>query len=123
MKVLKTLLILAISIILVATVLIVVCAKIYLTPEAVGETLSREIEQRLKRKASFDTVEVDLFRGIKVTGLAIHKSYPWETSDFVTCKEIRIKHGLVPLLFKKILIRNIVIEKPIITVQHEHEKP
>lgn len=120
MKTLKTILLIGIVLLVLVSVLILIFAKIYITPEVIKDSLCFETEKYLKREASFNNIEVSLLRGIVLRGVAIRKSLPWENKDIFVCDEVRIKYSLFPLLFKKLLIRKIDFENPTINIQQKN---
>jgi hypothetical protein len=123
MKILKAVLIIGIFSFILICILTFIFAKIYLTPEAIKDSFCLEIEKRLRREISIDNVDIKLLRGINLKGVIVHKSLPWEKEDVFTCEEVHIKHGLVPLIFKKLLIRKITFKNPRINIQFVHDQP
>ncbi|MEI6128198.1 MAG: DUF748 domain-containing protein, partial [Pseudomonadota bacterium] len=93
---------------------------LYLTPEVVQNSFRREITLQLHRDVSFKSAEIGLLKGICLKGVTLHKALPREKEDVLTCEEVNLQFGFVPLLLKKLLIRSIEIKKPVLNLQLEN---
>ncbi len=52
---------------------VLIYAQLSLTPKAIENTLSTEIQEQLRRQVSFRETEVGLFKGIILRGVTVHK--------------------------------------------------
>lgn len=123
MKILKIVLLAACAGLMLAGIAVFILAKTLLTPPVIKDALAFEIKRQLGREMSCGTIAVDLFKGIRVQELRIHKSLPWEDQDLLTCQELRLQHSLAPLLLKKLLIKQIAAINPQIHVQLGRDRP
>jgi len=98
-------------------------AKIFLTPEVVENTLSREVQAQLRRELAFREIEISIFQGIHLRGVTIGKSLAGETDDLFTCEEIALDVGFLPLLFQKLVIRGLTITNPRLNLQSAGDRP
>ena len=105
------------------TVGILIYARLYLTPQMVENTLNMEIQEQLRRQVSFREIEVGLFKGIILRGVTVHKGPSWEKDDLLTCDEIAMSIGFLPLLLKKLAIRSLVVTNPRINLQSVSGRP
>lgn len=117
MKTAKYILITVCGLFILIAAYVCIYVTLYLTPEVVQNSLRREIKIQLRREASFKSVEIGLLKGICLKGVSIHKSFPREKQDVLTCEEVNLQYGFVPLLLKKLLIRSVEIKKPSLNLQ------
>jgi len=98
-------------------------AQLYFTPEVVKRSLCTGVEALLRRKVTCETITVGFFDGIRMQGVVLHKSLPWEREDIVSCDEIKITCALPPLLLKKLMVRTLEIRNPAVRLQFDEKKP
>ena len=98
-------------------------ARLYLTPQVIENTLKVEMQEQLRRQASFREIEVGLFKGIILRGVTVHKGPSLEKDDLFTCDEIAMSIGFLPLLLKKLAIRSIVVINPRFNLQSAGGRP
>jgi hypothetical protein len=112
MKKLKNVLIVVLCGIAVFAMVLLLYAKLTLTPEKVRQTLAAEVSHYLRRDISFKEIQVGWLGGILLKGVILHKSFPWEEDDILACPELRIQVRLIPLLLGKLFIKEVVFQEP-----------
>jgi len=110
MKKLKTIILIALTGVAVFAAVLLLYAKLTLTPEKIRQTLAAEIAYYLRRDISCKEIQVGWLGGIRLNGVILHKSFPWEEEDILFCPELRIKVRLIPLLLGKLFIKEVVFQ-------------
>ncbi len=116
MKKLKTIILIALTGVAVFATVLLLYAKLTLTPEKIRQTLAAEIAYYLRRDISCKEIQVGWLGGIRLNGVILHKSFPWEEEDILFCPELRIKVRLIPLLLGKLFIKEVVFQEPHISL-------
>ena len=116
MKKLKTIILIALTGVAVFAAVLLLYAKLTLTPEKIRQTLAAEIAYYLRRDISCKEIQVGWLGGIRLNGVILHKSFPWEEEDILFCPELRIKVRLIPLLLGKLFIKEVVFQEPHISL-------
>ncbi len=116
MKKLKTIILIALTGVAVFAAVLLLYAKLTLTPEKIRQTLAAEIAYYLRRDISCKEIKVGWLGGIRLNGVILHKSFPWEEEDILFCPELRIKVRLIPLLLGKLFIKEVVFQEPHISL-------
>jgi hypothetical protein len=101
---------------------VLIYAQLSLTPKAIENTLSMEIQQQLRRGVSFRETEVGLFKGIILRGVTVQKG-AGEKDDFFTCEELRLSFSFAPLLLRKLVIRSLECKNPRLHFQSDRGRP
>jgi uncharacterized protein involved in outer membrane biogenesis len=112
MKKLKNILIIVLCGIAVFALALMLYAKLTLTPEKVRQTIAAEVSHYLRRDISFKEIQVGWLGGIRLKGVILQKSFPWEEDDILACPELRIQVRLIPLLLGKLFIKEVVFQEP-----------
>lgn len=97
-----------------ATVLIL--AKILVTPENIQTALAVESSKHLGHKMTADTITVRYLKEITLENVAVVSSDGKKPSLF-SCKQVTVQHGLLPLLVKRLLIKDIRLQAPAFSLQ------
>ena len=116
MKKLKTIILIALTGVAVFAAVLLLYAKLTLTPEKIRQTLAAEIAYYLRRDISCKEIQVGWLGGIRLNGVILHKAFPWEEEDILFCPELRIKVRLIPLLLGKLFIKEVVFQEPHISL-------
>ena len=116
MKKLKAILLIALAGVAVFALALLLYAKLTLTPEKVRQTLAAEVSHYLRRDISCKEIQVGWLGGIRLNGVILHKSFPWEEDDLLSCPELRIKVRLIPLLLGKLFIKEVLFQEPHISL-------
>ncbi len=123
MKAIKIITLSTLCVVICIAVLISISAKMYLKPEIIKDTLRFELEKQFKRPVSIRTVEIHLLQGILLHDVQIQKSLPSEHQNIFSCEKVDLAYSLVPILFKKLLIRKITVTNPHIHLKYNTGKP
>lgn len=71
----------------------------------------------LRRDISIENVSVGLLEGIKLTGISVKDKKPFEKETFLECERFALKIRPLPLLRQELIISDVKITKPRITVK------
>ncbi len=88
MKLLKNVLLFISGGIVVFALAVLLYARFTLTPQNIRETLAAEVSYYLRRNISCKDITVDWLGSIVLKDVILHKSFPWEEHDILTCSEI-----------------------------------
>ena len=95
-------------------IVLIVLAKVLITPERVKATLLPYAEQNLHRKIDLGSINVSLFSGIEINGLTIYEQDGSEV--FLSTNLVRLRYQLLPLLAMKVVVDEIRLEQPNIRI-------
>jgi AsmA protein len=104
----------ALAVLVALAVALIVLANILVTPERVKRTLLPLVEENMNRKVELGDIQVSLFSGIEIHGLTIYEQGGSEV--FVSTDLMRLKYQLLPLLAMKVVVDEVLLEKPEIRV-------
>ena len=120
MNKLKTILLIALAGVAVFALALLLYAKLTLTPDKIRQTLAAEIAYYLRRDISCKEIQVGWLGGVRLKDVILHKSFPWEEEDILSCPELRINVRLLPLLLGKLFVKEVVFQEPhIVLFQRE----
>jgi len=94
---------------------ILVLAKILVTPENVQTALAFESAKYFGREIRAEKVTVHYLK--KITLENVHTAGPPNGPLLFSCKEITVRHGLLPLLIKRLQIKKIRIKAPDVSLR------
>ncbi len=123
MKFLKISLALIVGITVVAGACIVFYANLYITPAIVKNSIRFAAHKHLGRTVVFSSVEKKSLRTIVLRDIRIQAHQPGETGDIMACPEITIQFAVIPLLAKKLVIREIEFLQPTISLLSAPNRP
>jgi uncharacterized protein involved in outer membrane biogenesis len=105
----------AAAVVLVVIIGLTLFVKSYLTDERIRAIVTESAESSLNRKVSLGAISVSIFRGVSVKDFEIME----KDSDaaFVKADAFVLKYQLLPLLSRKLVIDELVIESPEIGVK------
>lgn len=114
--------------IFVGFILLIYLALIILFPsEKLKQIAKDELATALNRRVEIKRVRFNLFKGIEIDHFTIHESdsllheYDSLHSQFISVKKIVLRYKLFPLLKRRLLIEDILIESPEIHVFSDQE--
>ncbi len=91
--------------------------RFYLTEERLKEIIIPQAEKSLGRSVDITGIKAGLFSGITVESVAVKEAD--NTTDFVNIKKFVLRYDLMPLLQKKIMVSEIRIVEPRITIHRD----
>ncbi len=91
MKILKRVLIISACGVAVFALAVLLYAQFILTENKIRQTLAAEVSQYLRRDISCKVIQVGWLGSILLKDVILHKSFPWEEKDILTCSEIYLK--------------------------------
>jgi uncharacterized protein involved in outer membrane biogenesis len=85
-----------------------------LSPERLRIMLVEPVEDQLGRKIEIGTIKVSLFSGIDIKDIVVREKNP--AQEFITIANFRLHYELLPLLEKRLVIKEVLIDKPTIKI-------
>jgi hypothetical protein len=111
-KVVLILVALGVVLLLVGTVAL----RIYLPPEKAKALVLEHLSVQLKREVTLGSASVGILSGLHMTDLKISESPNFSKGVFLSSQEFSLKIALVPLLFRKVIVRQIDLVRPEVSV-------
>jgi len=90
--------------------------KIIFPPEKIRSFITETISKNLGREARIGDIRVGIFKGIQIRGFALSESPNFDQGTFMEIRAFVLKIALKPLLQKKIVVHEIILDAPQITV-------
>ncbi|OGR87275.1 MAG: hypothetical protein A3A86_01100 [Elusimicrobia bacterium RIFCSPLOWO2_01_FULL_60_11] len=85
-------------------------------PEKIRAFITENIAKELGREARLGDIQAGLFKGIVVRDFALSESPGFKNGTFIEARAFVLKLSLRPLLQKKVVIREVALDTPQITV-------
>ena len=108
------------ALVVVLVLVLLVLAKLLITPERVRTTVVPMAEKALHRQVQLGDVEVSLFSGITLKNLVIEERQGSE--PFVAADRVVLRYRLWPLLFKRVIINEVRLDAPKIRIERFADK-
>src|SRR5437667_9130677 len=110
--------VLAVFVILVVVLLLggSLLLHIYLPPEKAKALVLERLSAQLKREVSLGSVSVGILSGLQMSALKISESPGFSKGTFLSSDQFSLKVALPPLLFRKVIVRQIVLKRPKVTI-------
>src|SRR5258708_292933 len=105
-----------VGIILVLLVADSILLKIYLPPEKAKKLVLEHLSSQLKREVQLGSVSVGLLSGLTMNQLKISESPNFSKGKFLSSEKFSLKIALIPLLFRKVIVRQIILIHPEVTL-------
>src|ERR1022692_3253478 len=93
-----------------------IAVRIYLPPEKAKALVLERLNAQLKREVKLGTVSVGLFSGLQMADLKISESPTFAKGTFLSSDQFSLKVALTPLLFHKVVVRQIILKRPEVTI-------
>ncbi len=93
-----------------------VALQLYLPPEKAKALVLELLSKQLKREVALGSVSVGVLSGLRVSDLKISESPDFSKGTFLSSERFSLKIALVPLLFRKVIVRQIILRKPEVRV-------
>jgi uncharacterized protein involved in outer membrane biogenesis len=90
-----------------------------LSQERLRVMLVEPVEDQLGRKIEIGSIKVSLFSGIEITDIVVKEKNP--AQEFASIANFRLKYELLPLLEKRLVIREVLIDKPTIKISRNEQ--
>jgi hypothetical protein len=87
-----------------------------LPPEKAKALVLKQLTAHLKREVSMGKVSVGIFSGLSVTDLKVSESPDFSKGTFISSNLFSIRLALWPLLFRKLELKQLVLDRPVIQV-------
>ena len=93
--------------------------RAYLRPEKIRPLVIDEVQKAFHRKVELSRVEVGLFKGIHLEGLAVKEADG--RTDFVRVKDLKVKFALWPLLHRRVVLTQAEISGPYVHLVRDRQ--
>ena len=103
-----------VALLLVLVLVFAVLAKMLITPDRVKSTVLPIAEKKLNRQVQLGDVKVSIFSGIVLKDLVVMEKGGKE--PFVKARQVRLKYQFWPLLSKRVVVDQILLDAPIISI-------
>ncbi len=111
-KVIAVLIAIVVALLLIGSLLL----HIYLPPEKAKALVLERLSTQLKREVEVGSVSVGLLSGLQMTHLKISESPNFSKGTFLSSDQFSLKIALPPLLFRKVIVRQIVLKHPEVNI-------
>lgn len=91
----------------------------FLSEERLKAMLIEPAQKELGRQVTIGSLEVSLLRGITIKDIAVKEGD--SNQDFISVDTFRLSYELLPLLQKKLVIKEVLIDKPEIRIVRNNE--
>jgi uncharacterized protein involved in outer membrane biogenesis len=98
-----------------------VALRIYLPPEKAKALVLQHLSTQLKREVTLGSASVGLLSGLHMTDLKISESPNFSKGTFLSSEQFSLKIALVPLLFRKIIVRQIILKRPEVAIVRQSD--
>ncbi|MCF8110654.1 MAG: AsmA family protein [Desulfobacteraceae bacterium] len=102
------------AVLIVLVVIVMVAAKLLITPERVKKTVLPVAEKALKRKVSIGDINISLFSGISIGDFRVMMRD--EDMTFVSAESLELSYKFWPLLKKQVSIDEVRLKNPEVRV-------
>jgi len=116
MKKLLKVLIILVAIIVVLLIVASIALRIYLPPEKAKKLVLDHLSSQLKREVTLGSVSIGILSGLEMTDLKISESPTFAKGVFLSSQGFTLKVALAPLMFRKVVVREIVLNHPEVSV-------
>ena len=89
---------------------------IFLPPEKAKALVLKQLTDRLKREVQIDRVSIGVLSGLSVSNLRISESPDFSKGTFLSSELFSLRISLPPLLMKKIVVRQLILKHPEVTI-------
>ncbi len=81
-------------------------------------TILAQVKNHINRPVDFKSISLTILSGVgaEIKGLRIADDPAFSKTDFVTLNRVKVKLAVMPLLQKKIKVREVVLDSPVISV-------
>jgi uncharacterized protein involved in outer membrane biogenesis len=93
-----------------------IALRIYLPPEKAKKLVLEHLSAQLKREVKLGSVSIGILSGLEMTDLKISESPTFAKGTFISSQGFTIKVALTPLLFRKVIVREILLNRPEVSV-------
>lgn len=93
--------------------------KNFLSEERLRVMLVEPVQEQLGRQVEIGAIKVSLFSGIDLTDIVVKEKNP--AREFVSIGTFRIKYELMPLFEKRLVISELLIDKPTVNIAKDPE--
>lgn len=88
-----------------------------LSAERLRVMLVEPIENQLGRKVEIGAIKVSLFSGIEINDIIVKEKNP--ARDFISIATFRLNYELLPLLHKRLVIKEVLIDQPTVRITRD----
>jgi hypothetical protein len=93
-----------------------VLLRVFLPPDKAKTLIIKQLTGRLKREVQVGPVSVGIFSGLTLSDLKVSESPDFSHGTFLSSDRFSVRLALWPLLFHKVVVHEIVLKHPEVTV-------
>jgi len=93
-----------------------VAIRFLLPPEKAAALIEKQLETRLGREVTLGTLSISGLSTFRLGGIQISESPTFKTGTFLTADAFAISARLLPLLFGRVVVKEIVLDRPKLTL-------
>ena len=93
-----------------------VALHVLLPPEKAKAHVLKHLTAHLKREVKIGEVSVGLLSGLSVSDLKVSESPDFSKGTFVSSDRFSVRLALVPLIFRKVEVKQLILDRPMIQV-------
>ena len=93
-----------------------IALRVYLPPEKAKALVLQHLSAQLKREVTLGSASVGVLSGLQMTDLKISESPNFSKGTFLSSEQFSLKVALLPLLFRKVIVRQIVLKRPEVAI-------
>lgn len=87
-----------------------------LPAETAKKKLMSQLTSRLHREVQIGSVSVGIFSGLEVTDFKVSESPDFFQGTFITSSRFSLHVALWPLLFRKVIVKKLILHEPVVQV-------
>lgn len=95
----------------------VVLLLVFFPTEKVKQIAIEQMQKRFNRQVTIGNVSLNLFKGIVIEKVAVSDRPNFKKGTFLTCKAFVFQYDLWQLLYRRLVIKKLTIEKPEINIK------
>ncbi|HKZ18449.1 MAG TPA: AsmA family protein, partial [Geobacteraceae bacterium] len=88
--------------------------KVLVTPEMIRKNVLPRVEEAMDRRIDMADAKIGLFSGIALSGLKVYEKDG--KGPFVSLREARLHYQILPLLSRRVVVDEIVLDTPVIHI-------
>src|SRR5579864_7615730 len=97
-------------------VILSVAIRVFFPPEKVKAMVEKQVTAQLRRQVKLGEVSVGLFSGLSISDFALSEAPDFTKGTFVSSERFVVRPRLLPLLAKKLFVKEIELIKPEVTI-------
>ncbi|HVO33444.1 MAG TPA: AsmA-like C-terminal region-containing protein [Elusimicrobiota bacterium] len=98
-----------------------IALHVFLPPDKAKALVLKQLTARLKREIQLDSVNVGVLSGLTLGHLKVSESPDFAHGTFLSADEFSLHIALLPLLFRHVVVRQIILRRPVVTIVRQSD--